>query len=93
MGIEKDKQKILIGLKKAESSLKKITSMVEADNYCVDIMQQNLAVIGLLKSVHSQIMQDHLHTCFTEGIESGSKAKQKKMIEEIIKVSRLVNKS
>lgn len=93
MGIEKDKQKILIGLKKAESSLKKITSMVEADQYCVDIMQQNLAVIGLLKSVHQQVMQDHLHTCFAEGVESGSKGKQKKMIEEIIKVSRLANKS
>lgn len=93
MGIEKDKQKILIGLKKAESSLKKITSMVEGDKYCVDIMQQNLAVIGLLKSVHQQIMQDHLHTCFAEGIESGSKTKQAKMIEEIIRVTRLVGKS
>jgi DNA-binding FrmR family transcriptional regulator len=93
MGIQKDKQKILIGLKKAKSSLRKITSMVEGDQYCVDIMQQNLAVIGLLKSVHQQIMQDHLQTCFTEGVESGSKTKQAKMIEEIIRVTRLVGKS
>ena len=93
MGIEKDKQKILIGLKKAESLIKKITAMVESDQYCVDIMQQNLAVIGLLKSVHQQVMQDHLQSCFSEGLESGSRAKQQKMIEEIILVTRLVNKS
>ena len=92
MGIENDKQKILIGLKKAESLLKKITSMVEGDQYCVDIMQQNLAVIGLLKSAHSQIMQDHLRTCFTEGVASNNRKKQATMIAEIIRVHRLVSK-
>jgi len=92
MGIEKDKQKILIALKKAKSSLEKVTSMVERDEYCIDIMQQNQAVIGLLRSVHLQVMQDHLQSCFTEGIESGSKSKQKKMIDEIIRVTKLVNR-
>ena len=90
MGIEKDKQKILIGLKKAESLLKKITSMVEGDGYCVDIMQQNLAVIGLLRSVHSQVMKDHLSSCFIEGMNSKDRRKQQQLVEEIIKVNRLV---
>lgn len=93
MGIEKDKQKILIGLKKAESLLKKITSMVEKDSYCVDIMQQNLAVIGLLRSVHSRIMKDHLSSCFLEGMNNKNRKKQQQLIEEIIKVNRLVSKA
>ncbi|MEK7535122.1 MAG: metal-sensitive transcriptional regulator [Patescibacteria group bacterium] len=93
MGIEKDKQKILIGLKKAESLLKKITSMVESDGYCIDIMQQNLAVIGLLRSVHSQIMKDHLSSCFIEGMNSKDRRKQQQLVEEIIKVNRLVSKA
>ena len=92
MGIQKDKQKILIGLKKAESLLKKITSMVEKDQYCVDIMQQNLAVIGLLRSVHQQVMQNHLATCFIEGVASRNRKKQATMITEIIRVNRLVSK-
>lgn len=93
MGIEKDKQKILIGLKKAGSLLSKVTKMVETDEYCVEIMQQNLAVIGLLRSVHQQVMEDHLSSCFLEGMTSKDKRKQKRMVEEIIKVDRLVGKA
>jgi len=51
--ITKDnKKKILIGFKKANTSLAKIIEMVENDHYCIDVMQQNLAVIGFLRSAH-----------------------------------------
>jgi len=93
MGIEKDKRKILIGLKKAQSLMSTVTQMVEKNDYCVDIMQQNLAVIGLLRSVHQQVMEDHLSSCFLEGMNSKDKRKQKLMVEEIIKVDRLVGKA
>lgn len=92
MGISKDKQKILIGLKKAQSLLGKVTQMVEKEEYCVDIMQQNLAVIGLLKSVHHQVMADHLSSCFLNGVESDSKSKKRRLVEEMIQVSRLAIK-
>jgi len=46
------KKRALIGMKKANSLLSKIINMTEANKYCVDIMQQNLAVIGLLRSAH-----------------------------------------
>lgn len=92
MGITKDKQKLLIGLKKATSLLEKVTKMVREEKYCVDIMQQNLAIIGLLKSVHHQVMADHLSSCFLEGVESGNKNKKKQLVEEMIQVSKLANK-
>ncbi|MDO8649764.1 MAG: metal-sensing transcriptional repressor, partial [Candidatus Berkelbacteria bacterium] len=60
---------------------------------CVDIMQQNLAVIGLLRSVHSQVMKDHLSSCFIEGMNSKDQKKQERLVEEIIKVNRLVSKA
>ena len=92
MGIQKDKQKILIGLKKARGLLEKITRMVEDDQYCINIMQQNLAVRGLLRSVHQQVMRNHLSTCFAEGMASPNHKKQATMIAEIIRVNRLVGK-
>ncbi len=92
MGISQDKRKVLIGLKKAQSLLGKVTQMVEKEEYCVDILHQNLAVIGLLRSVHQQVMKDHLSTCFAEGMGSGTTAKQQTMVEEIIKVSRLADR-
>ncbi len=83
---------VLIALKKAKSLLEKIISMTENDVYCIDIMQQNLAVIGLLRSAHQSLMEDHLSSCFSEAIISKNQAKKKKMIGEILKVTRLYNK-
>ncbi|MBE3090219.1 MAG: metal-sensing transcriptional repressor, partial [Actinobacteria bacterium] len=40
----------LINFKKSRSLLEKIMKMVQDNEYCIDIMQQNLAVIGMLKS-------------------------------------------
>ena len=38
-------EKIIISLKKAKSSLEKIISMIENKQYCIKVIQQNLAVI------------------------------------------------
>ena len=38
--------------------------MIEGGEYCIDIMQQNLAVIGLLRSAHEMLMENHLNSCF-----------------------------
>lgn len=86
------KVKALISFKKAQSHLGKIIKMIKEGQYCIDIMQQNLAVIGLLKSAHQNLMEGHLYTCFTDAMSTGSHAKKKKMIEEILKVTKLFNK-
>ncbi len=44
------KAKTLINFKKANSLIAHVIKMLERNEYCIDIMQQNLAVIGLLKS-------------------------------------------
>jgi DNA-binding FrmR family transcriptional regulator len=66
--------------------------MIEKDEYCIDIMQQNLAVIGLLKSAHHQLLDNHLHTCFKNAMASNNEAMKKKMITEITKVSKIANR-
>jgi len=55
------KEKTLVNFKKAQSLISKIIKMVEANEYCIDIMQQNLAVIGLLKSAHQVFRELLLH--------------------------------
>jgi CsoR family transcriptional regulator, copper-sensing transcriptional repressor len=88
----KQKQKALIGFKKANSLLSKIIDMTEKEKYCMDIMQQNLAVIGLLRSAHEMLMENHLQTCFKTAMSSGNNARRKKMADEILKVTNLFNK-
>jgi len=85
-------QKININFKKAKSLISKIEEMLEAKEYCIDIMQQNLAVIGLLKSVHQMLMEKHLNTCFKNACNSNNKQIQQKMIDEILTVGKLTNK-
>jgi len=86
------KQKTLINFKKAQSSLSKIIKMVESDEYCINIMQQNLAVIGLLKSAHQMLMENHLNTCFKRAMGTKNEKKKQEMVKEILKVTKLFNK-
>ncbi len=90
--ISKYKKKSLTNIKKAIGTLKKIIQMVEQDKYCIDIIQQNLAVIGLLKSANQSLLEGHLQNCFTNGIQSKNKKTQNKMIKEIIQINKLSNK-
>jgi len=85
-------KKILINFKKASSLLSKINQMVENDHYCIEVMQQNLAVIGMLRSAHEKLMENHLNTCFRSAMASKNEKKKKQMTEEILKVTSLYNK-
>ncbi len=90
--MSENKEKILINFKKAKSHLDKILKMVENKEYCINIMQQNLAVIGLLKSAHQMLMESHLNTCFKNAMASKNEKIKQKMIDEILKVSKLAGK-
>jgi len=90
--LSKNKEKALIGFKKAHSLLAKIITMTEQNTYCMDIMQQNLAAIGLLRSAHETLMENHLQTCFKTAMASKNEKKKQEMTEEILKVTKLFNK-
>jgi len=87
-----NKEKSLINFKKAQSLTAKIINMIENGDYCIDIMQQNLAVIGLLRSAHEMLMENHLNSCFKNAMASKNEKKKKEMTAEILKVTKLFNK-
>lgn len=86
------KENLLINFKKAGSSIDKIITMAEEGRYCIDIMQQNLAVIGLLKSAHQMLMENHLNTCFKTAMAAKNEKRKQEMIAEILKVTKISNK-
>ena len=90
--VKKNQDKTLINLKKAQSQINTIIKMIEDENYCIDIMHQNMAAIGLLKSAHQMLMEDHLHSCFSDAMHSSDADKQEQMVEEILHVTKLVQK-
>lgn len=86
------KKSTTIALKKAQTSINNILKMIEEDKYCMDIIQQILAVDGLLKSASSRILENHLNTCFSEGMKSADKSKKEKLVKEVVDVMKLGNK-
>lgn len=90
--LSSQKEKALINFKKAHSLLQKIVHMTEDGTYCIDIMQQNLAAIGLLRSAHQHLMENHLNTCFKSAMSTTNEKRRAEMTQEILTVTRLFNK-
>jgi DNA-binding FrmR family transcriptional regulator len=86
-----NKKNSLIALKKAQSSINKIIKMIEEDKYCIDILQQINAVNGLLKSASNKILENHLNTCFTEGMNHKDEVEKNKLVKEVLEVIKRGN--
>ncbi len=84
--------KVLIWLKKARTSLDKIIKMLEEEKYCIDIIQQNLAVIWLLKSANMNLLEWHLNWCVKNAINAKNEQEVDMKIQEIIKIMNFVQK-
>jgi DNA-binding FrmR family transcriptional regulator len=63
--------------------------MVEEKEYCIDILQQNLAVIGLLKSANDNLMKRHLNSCFINVMKGTNEKRKQEMIDEILQINKL----
>jgi DNA-binding FrmR family transcriptional regulator len=82
-------QKVLIWLKKAKTSLDKIIKMIEDEKYCIDIIQQNLSVIWLLKSANMNLLEWHLNCCVKSAISSKDEKQVDDKIQELVKIINL----
>jgi len=84
--MKKNTQKVLISLKKSRTLLDKVIKMVEEDKYCIDIIQQNLAIIWLLKSTNLNLLEWHLWCCFVNAAKANDSEKMNEMIQEILTI-------
>ncbi len=76
-------ERILHRLKIARGQLDKVISMVEEDEYCIDILHQTQAIEAALKETDDVIMENHLKTCAADAIRNG---RQEEAISEIMNV-------
>ncbi len=83
------KQKIERRLKIIAGQVRGIQEMVAKDVYCIDVITQISAVKQAFTNIEDLMMESHLSTCVIRQIKSG---KEKKAIEEILKVYRLKRK-
>ena len=83
------KQKTARRLKIVAGQVKGLEKMVDEDKYCIDIINQSLAVKQALSSFEDFILKNHLSTHAIEQMKSGQ---SNKAVEEILSIYRLSKK-
>lgn len=81
-------ERIIHRLKIARGHLDKVIKMVEADEYCIDVMHQMQAVESGLKETGNVLLENHLKGCVADAI---SKGKADESIAEIMQVFKKKN--
>lgn len=79
------KERILHRLKIAKGHLAKVLTMVENNEYCIDVINQSQAVQRALAEADILVLENHLNGCVVEHIKKGE---AKESIEEIISILR-----
>ncbi len=81
-----EKQEALKRLSYIEGHIGGIRKMVEADQYCVDILRQTYAVRKAIEKFEALLLEQHLHHCVPEGIKEG---REEAVIEELVQLYNL----
>lgn len=90
VGMRKDiKSKAVKRLKIIEGQIRGLQSMVNKEEYCVDIITQASAVKEALSGVEDLVLENHLATHVIHQIKHG---KEKQAAREILKVYKLAQK-
>jgi DNA-binding FrmR family transcriptional regulator len=77
---------IINRLKSIEGHVRGIERMVEDGEYCVDIVNQVMAVQRALQKVNGLVLNRHLRTCVTTAIRGDDLDERQRVIDEIMGV-------
>ena len=77
------KQNALKRLKSARGHLDHVIKQIEQEKYCIDILQQSLAVQSALRAVDNIILKGHLQEYVSHAMHGKD---QQKSIKEIVDV-------
>jgi DNA-binding FrmR family transcriptional regulator len=83
---EKTKAGVLGRLRRIEGQVAGLRRMVEADQYCVDVLLQLSAVQGALGKVAQLVLGSHLETCVHDAVASGAEKQRRQKVEELMDV-------
>jgi DNA-binding FrmR family transcriptional regulator len=78
------KKQLVNRLRTIEGHTRGLERMVEADQYCVDILHQALAIQRALDRVNAIIIENHLQTCVTTAIRGEEPSERERVIHELV---------
>jgi DNA-binding FrmR family transcriptional regulator len=89
---EEYQSSIVNRLKSIEGHVRGVQRMVDEEAYCIDIINQILAVQRALDKVNSLMLERHLQTCVTTAIRGNDPAERERVITEILSVFETTGK-
>lgn len=87
------KQDLVRRLRSVEGHVRGIEKMVEEDAYCVDVVNQILAVQRALKKVSGLVLDHHLHGCVTHAVRGDDVAAKEKVLGELMEIFEATGKN
>lgn len=76
-------ERILHRYKIVQGHLKKVMSMAENDEYCIDILHQSQAIQKALREIDNLVLENHLTSCVARDIKAGN---EEEVIKEVMTV-------
>jgi DNA-binding FrmR family transcriptional regulator len=79
-GTDQDKERVVKRLRRIEGQVRGLSTMVEQDKDCIDVLRQINSVTGALRGVWTQVIGDHLRGCIAKSMIDHDE----KLIEELM---------
>lgn len=83
---EKHKKLVRDRLSRVQGQIGGVMKMVEADRYCVDILNQTSAIVSAIRNVENIVLENHLNTCVAEAMRSNDPDEQNEKTTEVMKI-------
>ena len=77
---------VLRRLKSIDGHVRGVQRMVEEDVYCIDVVNQIVAIQRALKKVSGILLDGHLHSCVTDALRGPDTAAREQVLGELIEV-------
>lgn len=85
---QEEKKKLNIRLKKIEGQIRGISTMLDEDRYCVDILTQVMAVQAALNSFNKELLSRHIKSCVVEDIKNDNEEAVDELCELLKKLMK-----
>ena len=90
--IDELKKRALHRTRILEGQMRGLEKMIEAEDYCMDIITQSLAIQKSLGSLNKLLVENHLRTHVTEMFEEGG-SRRDDAVDELLTVFELENRA
>jgi CsoR family transcriptional regulator, copper-sensing transcriptional repressor len=89
---DRNNSDIVQRLKSIEGHVRGVEKMVGEGAYCIDVVNQIVAIQRALKRVSGLVLDDHLHSCVTDALRGPDETARERVLGELMEVFEATGK-